>query len=93
MAAPENGRVVLQMLICVEQDSTAESHDVCQVHLTMQQDEYTRRINPKVWEMLHRVFGILSRIMGTDYHPDCTESRRPAAAVAQIPEQDYGVLC
>ncbi len=31
------------------------------VYLTLQQDEYTRRINPRVWEMLHLVFGKVGR--------------------------------
>ena len=31
------------------------------VYLTMRKDEYTRRMNPKVWEMLHRMFGKVDR--------------------------------
>jgi putative zinc finger/helix-turn-helix YgiT family protein len=41
--------------------ATANDSRIRLVYLTMQQDEYTRRINQKVWEMLHLVFGKVSR--------------------------------
>lgn len=31
------------------------------IYLTMQQDEYTQRINQGIWELLHRLFGKISR--------------------------------
>lgn len=31
------------------------------IYLTMQRDEYTQRINQEIWEMLHRLFGKVSK--------------------------------
>ena len=41
--------------------ATANDSRIRLVYLTMQQDEYTGRINQKVWEMLHLVFGKVGR--------------------------------
>jgi putative zinc finger/helix-turn-helix YgiT family protein len=37
--------------------ATANDSKIRLIYLTMQQDEYTRRINQEIWELLHRRFG------------------------------------
>jgi hypothetical protein len=41
--------------------ATANDSKIRLIYLTMQQDEYTRRINQETWELLHRLFGKVSR--------------------------------
>ncbi len=41
--------------------STANDTRIRLIYLTIQKDEYTRRINPKIWELLHGLFGRVSR--------------------------------
>jgi len=37
--------------------SSANDARIQLVYLTLQRDEYSRRINQQIWEMLHRLFG------------------------------------
>jgi len=41
--------------------ATANDSKIRMIYLTMQQDEYTGRINQETWELLHRLFGKISR--------------------------------
>lgn len=41
--------------------ATANDSRIRLIYLTMQQDEYTRRINQEIWELLHLLFGKVSR--------------------------------
>ena len=41
--------------------SAANDSRIRLIYLTMQRDEYTQRINQQIWELLHRLFGKISR--------------------------------